>query len=250
MRRGGSTNPNQPAGPDELYQMGETDVAGELADLTVNFAELEREMVLGNEITLESEIWETPDEYKIPDFKMTNGALDHFEAANLDYYRQFANYEASWRSCQLVRIAVQNVGRVVAKDVRVEMTTPKGKGSVVFEQRLMPRQPDRIRSTVSFRAKNLAADIGKRFPGDVDIAEDNDGYRLVCDFGDIQPGRRIFSEAFSVIKGSSGAVVFEGRVYSNAPEKQFTLTMNFNVAQKTMSLGELMARATEAKETI
>lgn len=42
VRRGSSTNPNQPAGPDEIYQMGEADSGKDLATLTVEFGDVER----------------------------------------------------------------------------------------------------------------------------------------------------------------------------------------------------------------
>ena len=100
IRRGTSTDPTNPALPEEVALMGRM-VEPEPAELVIEFAHIEREDSLGTKISFDTEFCEMPPEDDIPDFAPAGynsllGTLENpVNRTNPDYYRELAACEWS-----------------------------------------------------------------------------------------------------------------------------------------------------------
>jgi len=100
IRLGSSTDPSQPATPDEIALMGQRATAKSAA-LTVAFGYPDLQEVIGNEILIESEYCEVPDGNEIHDLKPVEKAIGFDismvqmlgESLNPEYFRELACFE-------------------------------------------------------------------------------------------------------------------------------------------------------------
>jgi hypothetical protein len=158
---------------------------------------------------------------------------------NTDYFRELANFEFARRLFRSIRLLVKNVGQVAANNVQCEMEIPAGIGVHVMSD--LPVKPEK---QLSFIKESVLKDIKPAFrrePGDVTIDKNNYRYRIEIDCGDLQPGRRVWSDVFYLGKRDSGNIDLLGKIYAaNLPKpKDFTLKVNFNVTKTIMTVSEL-----------
>jgi hypothetical protein len=78
-------------------------------------------------------------------------------------------------------------------------------------------------------------------PGNVSIDKNGERFRIDIDCGNLQPGRRIWSEVFYIGKRASGEMPLIGQVFAeNLPQpKDFTLTISVKASRSRMTLAEL-----------
>ncbi|MBE7508509.1 MAG: ATP-binding protein [Planctomycetia bacterium] len=254
VRRGSSTDPTKPAGPDEIAQMGQSS-APEAAQLLVEFAEIERDDSLGNKVAWDAEYCEMPSMTSIPDLatqrqRITGLAIDlsaiHFDPLhriNDDYFRELANYEFATRLLRPIRVVVKNVGQIAANSVRIELTVPADIGAILIDPSDFPDPPKRHRNFPADSVMKGIRPAFRRDPGEVEIDRNDDRFRVAIDCGDLQPGRRAWSDTFYVGKRESGELALNGQVFAdNLPQpKDFALTIAVNVTQRSMSVAELCA---------
>ena len=81
----------------------------------------------------------------------------------------------------------------------------------------------------------------RRDPGEVDIDKNDERFRIEIDCGDLQPGRRVWSDVFYIGKGASGDLPLCGLVFAdNLPQpKDFALTVSVTVTKTAMTVNEL-----------
>jgi hypothetical protein len=86
-------------------------------------------------------------------------------------------------------------------------------------------------------------------PGDLTIVKNEERFRIEIECGNLQPGRRVWSEVFCVGTRTSGDLVLAGQVFANnLPQpKDFTLTISVNIRRTRMTLAELRALPDAAK---
>ncbi len=246
VRRGSSIDPTKPAQPDEIAMMGQGS-GPQTADLVVQFADIASDTALGTQIVLEAEFCEMPPMKSIPDLTSKHEGhrlgidyADPFNRPNEDYFRELAQYECFKRLFQPVRLVVHNVGPVAADEVRVEMAVPTDIGGAVLDSSELPDPPRRRADPTSAAMKRIRPPF-RRAPGEVCIDKDEERYGVTIDCGGLQPGRRVWSEAFYVGRRTSGDVAFVGQVLANnlRQPKEFTLRIAVNVTQTKMSVGDL-----------
>ena len=77
-------------------------------------------------------------------------------------------------------------------------------------------------------------------PGEVTIDKNDERTRLEIDCGDLQPGRRVWSEIVFVAFG--GEADIDGQVFAeNLPEpKDYTLTVSANITKSQLGVSELL----------
>ena len=78
-------------------------------------------------------------------------------------------------------------------------------------------------------------------PGEVTIDKNNDRIRIELDCGDLQPGRRVWSNVFFMAFG--GELAIDAQVFAeNLPQpKDFALTISANTAKTRMDVYELQS---------
>lgn len=251
VRRGSSTDPTKPATPEEIAQMGLT-AATQSAELTIEFCDAERDDPLGNRVTLEAEFCEMPEPGIIPDLGRPtvpnalgiNLALlqDRLDGLNPNFFREFAGSEFCKRLYRPVRFMVKNIGTVAARGVRVEFEVAADIGVHITYPSSLPDTPERRSRFSSISEMKHIRSAFRRSPGDVTIDRNDDRYRIVIECGDLQPGRRIWSDEFSIGKGETGEFLFVGQIFAeNLPRpKEVTLTAFINVQNTSMTVDELL----------
>lgn len=249
IRRGSSTDPSKPASLEEVATMGQT-VTPQSAELVVEFAHVERDDSLGPRFSWDAEFCEMPSPETIPDLSPPRQQStlqiglsmyeDPVNRVNRNYFRELADFEFARRLFRPVRLLVRNVGEVGADNVRCELEIPVGIGVHVTSH--LPDAPTRRSSLFTTPTLADIMSASRRSPGHVTIDENDDRYRVEIDCGDLQPGRRMWSEVFYAGKRDSGVLELVGKLYgANLPRlKDFTLTIAVNITGTTMSIRELV----------
>lgn len=260
VRRGSSTDPNKPADPDEIAMMGAGPGIGlKEASLSVGFAALEQEQHLGEQIEWSAEFCEMPEQKKIPklgerpnqidlpggrSFQIPNlSSLDIHNRLNPQFYRQLAVYEFVHRLYRKVRLVVCNTGDGPANEVRLEIVIPTDAGMVVVDSSDIPSRPKRSVSAFGLDPNLYKVRRPHREAGDVEIDKNDHHMKIEIECGNLQPGRKVWSETFWVGIGQSGVAHLSGHLFAaNLPVPQaFGLTINANVSQTTISVKQLMS---------
>jgi len=250
VRRGSSTDPNKPASPEEIAQMGiGSDQPS--AELLVEFAHAERDDALGTESAWDAECCEMPEIETIPDLSLPqqysfinlpSSLLDPMNRLNDDFFRELASYEFARRLFRPTRLVIANVGQVTANNVRAEIMVPANADVLVMDMSDMPDPPSKQHvGLLSCSVPGGIKSYSHRYPGRVDIVKNNEKFRVEIDYGNLQPGRRIWSDTFYIGKATSGDLSMCGLMFAdNLPQpKDFTLTMSVTVAKTTMTVEEL-----------
>ncbi len=252
VRRGSSTDPSKPASLEEIALMGQT-AGPQSAELVVEFAYIERDMALGVRMAWDAEFVEMPPFNQIPDLEaprqthpvlgidLSALSIDPFNRLNPHYFRELARFESVRLLFRPVRLVVRNVGQVSATNVRCEMAIPANIGVHVMDSSDFPDAPKRRSSIAdSFSLKGIKPAF-RQTPGDVTIDKNDERYRIEIECGDLQPGRRVWSDVFYVGKAESGQLQLAGHIYAeNLPQpKDCTLTISANVSRTTMTVNDL-----------
>jgi hypothetical protein len=240
VRRGSSTNPQNPASPEEIAEMGRSAAVGrERPELRVQFAEIERDLAIGEQTAWEAMNTSVPSDKDIPDFvTRSRGFGIGVDSDNRHFYRQFAKYAAFMSVYRPVRLLIENSGATAARDVRLELPVSKERGIRLASH--APSAPER-RIHLGFIDPELSVRHARREPGDVEIKKAADGARLEVDCGDMQPGRRVWSQKFYVAITESGTTRLEGHLLAAtlAEPRAFALIVEAAVTNVSMSLDDL-----------
>jgi hypothetical protein len=249
IRRGTSTDPTKPASLEEIALMGQATFPAS-AELVVEFAHSTRDDSLGDVISWNAEYCQLPERNAIPDYPTvshrTPWGLDLavFESPlnrhNPDYYRELAHFEFAKRLFRPMRLVVRNKGAIVANNVRCELELLASRGvHVAYE---LPSSPKKRSALLSAVASAHIKPGFRRDPGEVTIDQNSDRYRIEIDCGDLQPGRRVWSEVFYLGKRDTGKLEVAGKLYAaNLPEpKEFTLTVSVSITNINITISELL----------
>ena len=251
VRRGSSTDPNKPASPEEIAQMrfGSDQLA---AELLVEFAHLKRDDSLGTTLSWDVEFCHMPATDAIPDlepppprtvygFDLSALQYDPMNRVNVDFFRELAHFEFVRRLFRPVRLVVQNVGKVSAHKVRAEITIPTNTDAIAMPASKIPARPKQREHLLISVAPSSIKTALHRSPGEVNIIKNDERFRVEIDCGDLQPGRRIWSDVFYIGKKASGDLPLRGVIFAdNLPQpKDFVLTVSGTVREMTMTVDEL-----------
>lgn len=251
VRRGSSTDPTKPASLEEIAQM-RVGSGQPAAELLVEFVHLERDDALGTNISWDAEFCEMPAMEMIPylsrprqphpfGIDLSGIQFDPMNHPNDNFFRGLANFEFARRLFRPIRLVVRNVGQVAANNVRAEMMVPANIGVDVRDASDMPDRPKRRGDLLSNSVMKGIKPAFRREPCEVDIDKNDERFRVEIDCGDLQPGRRVWSEVFYIGKRTSGDLSLCGLVFAgNLPQpKDFALTVSVTVRETTMTVEEL-----------
>src|SRR5437762_2680366 len=163
-----------------------------------------------------------PGKGSIPALKGSTGPHSGigFSAINFDipnefdaeYYQKLANYEFVRRLFRPIRLVVKNAGEIAAGNVRAELTVPSGARAMVASSSALPRIPTRRLDLLAHTTFGDGRRALGHSPGDVTINRNEERFRIEIDCGNLQPGRRIWSDAFSIGARTAGDVFLVGQV--------------------------------------
>jgi hypothetical protein len=263
VRRGSSTDWTKPATPEEIALMGKAASALPIqAELSVEFADPKQEKRLGCRIEWSAEYCCIPESSEIPMLddvptfiQLPGGGTFHspnlasysiHDRLNARFYRQLAEFEFVRRLCRPVRLVIINTGTVPASEVRIEASVPHGSGFGVMGESDIPDAPQERKGIMSSSAmKNLKVRPALRHPGYADIETNDHRTKIEIDCGNLQPGRRVWTDTFYIGIPQSGEIEFSGNVFAaNLVEpKEFTLSINADITQTSMTVDELIKLA-------
>jgi len=140
VRRGSSTDR---ALPDEIAKMGREQLAiAELVpDLTLAIASSRYETPEGLYARFSVRRLNTPQPEDLPNYRKEDRPFSDFERVNYDYYRDLARYVAVAERTKGFHVIVNNIGRAVANDVRMECEVDLGTGLLLSDSSVFPRYP-------------------------------------------------------------------------------------------------------------
>lgn len=249
VRRGSSTDPTKPATNDEIRTMGNV-AELQAPALDVQFAEIRRDSALGPRLTWNAELVHVPTRDEIPELTLPphryldSGQaidLDPWNKLNRDFLRELAEYEVVRRLFRPLRLVVWNAGEVAATNVRCELAVHTDIGAMVWDTADWPDAPRRYCSAFeSAGIKGLKSPL-RRTPGEVSIRTEEERILIAIECGDLQPGRRVWSDVFYAGKGQSGEFELVGQIYAdNLPRpKDFKLAIEVNVRPTSLTLDDL-----------
>ena len=161
--------------------------------------------------------------------------------SNDDFFRELAHFEFMRRLFRPIRLVVRNVSQVAANNVRAELTVPTNIGVMVVDASELPDPPKRHADLLSNAVLKGIRPAFRRNPGEVGIDKNDERFRVEIDCGDLQPGRRVWSDVFYIGKGVSGDLSLCGLVFAdNLPQpKEFALTVSVTVTKTAMTVDEL-----------
>jgi Schlafen, AlbA_2 len=243
VRRGSSTDPTKPASLEEIAQMRLGSVQS-VAELLVEFANIKQDEALGPSISWDVELCKMPEKETIPIILSCPSQPYSFDpdpvqrVSNRNFFRELATFEFIRRLFRPIRIVVWNVGQVAANHVRV--TAPRSTLVGVLYASEIPDRPKRNTSHRSTVMKGIRS-ASRRNPGQVHINKNDERFRVEIDCGDLQPGRRVWSDIVYIGKGISGDLTLCGQIFANnLPQpKDCTLTVSVSVTKTAMTVDEL-----------
>jgi len=207
VRRGSATDPTKPASLEEIAQM-RVGSGQPAVELLVEFAHVERDDALGTRISWDAEFCEMPARETIPNLPRPRLGypfnIDPMNRSNDDFFRELAHFEFMRRLFRPIRLVVRNVGQVAANNVRVELTVSTNIGVMVVDASELPDPPKRHADLLSNAVLQGMRPAFRRNPGEVSIDKNDERFRVEIDCGDLQPGRRVWSDVFYIGKGASG----------------------------------------------
>ena len=196
VRRGSSTDPQKPATLDEIAQM-RVEPEDIDANLAVVFSNPDTKELIGSHLSIEAELCNLPP--SLPDLPRNSYILDSISAyrTNHQYYRELAHYIYVCKLFRPVRLSISNVGRVAARNVRVEFSVNSLMQIEMLQKENLPQMPKKQSLGPELNLNRMRF---TKTPGNVCINQTTDQLTIEIDCGDLQPGRRIFSDVFYIGK--------------------------------------------------
>lgn len=260
VRRGSSTDLSKPADPDEIATMRESvGNLQQIAELRVEFAELDRQKPIGTQLEWTAEYCDMPRRDKIPllkdnpsvvklpgggQFEIPNlSTLDIHNQLNPTFYRDLAEYLFFNKFCRKVRLVITNIGKVLANDVRIEiLVSPTECGVGFIDRSEVPSAPEKRGSMI---AQSMMDGMKVRplihHAGDVDIDSNEHETKVDIECNNLQPGREVWTQEFYMFVRNSEVKKLNGRIFaSNLPQpREFELTIDATITETAMTLEEL-----------
>lgn len=239
VRRGSSTDPQKPATLDEIAQM-RVEPEDIDANLAVVFSNPDTKELIGSHLSIEAELCNLPP--SLPDLPRNSYILDSISAyrTNHQYYRELAHYIYVCKLFRPVRLSISNVGRVAARNVRVEFSVNSLMQIEMLQKENLPQMPEKQSLGLELNLNRMRF---TKTPGNVCINQTTDQLTIEIDCGDLQPGRRIFSDVFYIGKKTENCDNIVGAVYAdNLPcPSELNLTISASLSKSSLTVEDLMS---------
>lgn len=239
VRRGSSTDPQKPATLDEIAQM-RVEPEDIDANLAVVFSNPDTKELIGSHLSIEAELCNLPP--SLPDLPRNSYILDSISAyrTNHQYYRELAHYIYVCKLFRPVQLSISNVGRVAARNVRVEFSVNSLMQIEMLQKENLPQMPEKQSLGLELNLNRMRF---TKTPGNVCINQTTDQLTIEIDCGDLQPGRRIFSDVFYIGKKTENCDNIVGAVYAdNLPcPSELNLTISASLSKSSLTVEDLMS---------
>jgi hypothetical protein len=239
VRRGSSTDPQKPATLDEIAQM-RVEPEDIDANLAVVFSNPDTKELIGSHLSIEAELCNLPP--SLPDLPRNSYILDSISAyrTNHQYYRELAHYIYVRNLFRPVQLSISNVGRVAARNVRVEFSVNSLMQIEMLQKENLPQMPEKQSLGLELNLNRMRF---TKTPGNVCINQTTDQLTIEIDCGDLQPGRRIFSDVFYIGKKTENCDNIVGAVYADnlSCPSELNLTISASLSKSSLTVEDLMS---------
>jgi hypothetical protein len=245
LRRGSATDE---AAPDEICEIGISNIKLSGGDLHVSFASFEGRKTLGEKISIESLVFKVTDHKGvIPDYEPPlRGPFyipSYSERPNVEYYRELVDGMHKMSLLQEAAITITNKGGQTAREIRLEFSIPDEKK--VWEFALREDYPDEMPKKIHGMADRLIMPKIAKRPGAAGCEfEYIDGtWHLTFEFGDLQPSRTLWpSIAFYIGARESTILELQGKITADGLPLAAAcyLTIQAKSSSYELTLGELI----------
>lgn len=239
VRRGSSTDPQKPATLDEIAQM-RVEPEDIDANLAVVFSNPDTKELIGSHLSIEAELCNLPP--SLPDLPRNSYILDSISAyrTNHQYYRELAHYIYVRNLFRPVQLSISNVGRVAARNVRVEFSVNSLMQIEMLQKENLPQMPKKQSLGPELNLNRMRF---TKTPGNVCINQTTDQLTIEIDCGDLQPGRRIFSDVFYIGKKTENCDNIVGAVYADnlSCPSELNLTISASLSKSSLTVEDLMS---------
>lgn len=226
VRRGSSTGT---ADLDEILRMK----AGTSAPtLELQFADVETRTLMGTKLDLMSTVVEF-EENKIPLTGSNPWSVTASIFGNPHYKRDKARYIFDTEMIRAVGFSVFNSSSNLAQNVRLEASITKQSNLRVLDQSDYPPTPS---------AESRLGYLPPVFRTDVDIVERGKHWTLEANFGNVQPGAKVWTKSvFYIGSAIETNVPIDGFLYADniASPQPVNLNIKINTTTRTLDLSEL-----------
>ena len=163
---------------------------------------------------------------------------------NQNYLHKLANYEFVKRLAKKVRLVVTNTGDAPANDVRLEITVSKELQFGIFNQSDIPDAPKRRKSileTVDLRNLRIRPPFART--GYVHIEKSEHETKTEIDCGNLQPGRKVWTDEFHMAVFESGKLQIHGSLFAAnlSKSQEFSLSINAQINRTQLTVDQLNA---------
>ena len=159
---------------------------------------------------------------------------------NHQYYRDLAHYIYVCKLFRPVRLSISNVGRVAARNVRVEFSVNSLMQIEMLQKENLPQMPKKQSLGPELNLNRMRF---TKTPGNVCINQTTDQLTIEIDCGDLQPGRRIFSDVFYIGKKTENCDNIVGAVYADnlSCPSELNLTISASLSKSSLTVEDLMS---------
>ncbi|MDZ4859299.1 MAG: ATP-binding protein [Candidatus Hydrogenedentes bacterium] len=242
IRRGSSIDPSKPATPDEIMRMGMSAAPTTKPTLTVEFGALDRYRILGRHYQFSATLCQMPDSKTLPKLRADNIFTGLSNPVNTNYYEEFAQFIFCTLFFKKLYLVVSNTGECAATDVYLEISIPKNKDFGVIVPSELPRPP---RKSLDIFNTPITASISHfQNPGDVQIIANADESKIEIDCGNMQPGRKVWTEGIFLWIRQDGEIEVKGHIFAAnlSSPVEFSLFINATITETMMTVNELLSR--------
>lgn len=223
------------ATPDEIHQMGLDDEREYRASpiIRLEFADLDRRVTLGASVNLSTINHERHTRTDYPDEVSDDWGLSRIYGANLNYWRELADYVFTKQAFAAIGFAATNTSGELAKRVRFEVIKPQGSAVSLIGDADLPEFPSARTGVFSPRLFNSSLRNPQK--GTPIVLKYDGQWTLEIDFGDIQPKATIWAiDPVYVSATTPGTHSLGVRIYADnlSEPQEEEIQLNFSIDQR------------------
>ena len=234
------------ATPDEVARMGAKQDFGSTPQLVLEWADIDRHVILPSPHTVNSLILDPrlpEDIFEMPHVFSVIGHSHIYGDENQNFSAEIIEYTFAMALLKPFSLRLHNRSGVVGKRVRFVGSVTKDQTISVLDWSKRPRRPHRSNmNRITESIVPLAQQIQQiRSYPDPCVQKLADGWKITIDFGDIRPCDEVWTTSPLLIGSCGGVTKLEGELRGdNIPEPiSCVLEIDFDVKQRAMEKSDV-----------
>ena len=232
------------ATPEEVAGMGARQVLGSTPQLVLEWADIDRHVVLPSPLTVNTLILDPQlpaDTFKPPHPSSGITKFVVYSTDNPNYFKEIIEYASLMAFLKPCGLRLYNRSGVVGKRVRFVGSVTKANTNFVFDETSQPSPPYRFYMDQAISPEFFSHVQQFRRDPDPCVQKLADGWEITIDFGDISPHDEVWTTSKLLIGSGGGITKLEGELRGdNIPEPiPCVLEINFDVKVRAMKKSDV-----------